>query len=604
MRVNRGGSAAAPALPRARPREAYWPAMSDPRPAPAPRSGLRAELVVFGLCALAVRLPFALAGPGAQLSWLPDDASYYLEAARRALEGRAWPSLDGLHATNGFQPLYMLGLIGLQALVGTDPARLLPWIVTLHLAANALAAAMLLAARPARAGASGSLAVAGALGLTAGWWGHGLAGLENAIVAPLLLALLARWHARASSDAPASARALVIDGALAALAVLARTDALAFLAVLPPAVAWRRARRIGRGPAARELAVAGLVGLAVAAPWFAACAWKFGSLSQDSARGLIARGALWFGPPLSRGWCVERALLAGFWLHRLGSFWGPMPIAAFLVASALPGPRPGAADARARAWALAGTLALAALAAFLPGHTLWTLGPARVALAAFALATPAGIAGWWTARPGRDPLGGAVMLWALLLAGVYVVVLGHFQVWYSTAPALVAVGWIALPLLRECLDRRRALAVALVAVVAAHAGVTTLRYFRSGTAEGMNAHALETGARWRTVLEARGRAEPGTRVGSFDCGELSWLAHPVPIVDLDGVMNHDAARALEARDLGALVRREHVTVVLSPPAQIARFAALGAPAVRPDPALSRALGMDACRVVEPPASLR
>ena len=67
MRVNRGGSAAAPALPRARPREAYWPAMSDPRLAPAPRSGLRAELVVFGLCALAVRLPFALAGPGAQL---------------------------------------------------------------------------------------------------------------------------------------------------------------------------------------------------------------------------------------------------------------------------------------------------------------------------------------------------------------------------------------------------------------------------------------------------------------------------------------------------------------------------------------------------------
>ncbi|HEY6867645.1 MAG TPA: hypothetical protein VI792_10320, partial [Candidatus Eisenbacteria bacterium] len=88
--------------------------MSDrPPTAPALPPWAAGALVVAALAA--VRLPFTLQRPDVQCSLLSDDAFYSLEAARRAVEAGQGPSMDGHHPTNGFHPLYMLLLVGLQA---------------------------------------------------------------------------------------------------------------------------------------------------------------------------------------------------------------------------------------------------------------------------------------------------------------------------------------------------------------------------------------------------------------------------------------------------------------------------------------------------------
>ena len=49
-----------------------------------------------------------------------EDMFYYLTSARNVAAGRG-PSLDGIHPTNGFHPLWMLMLAGIDVVTGSRP---------------------------------------------------------------------------------------------------------------------------------------------------------------------------------------------------------------------------------------------------------------------------------------------------------------------------------------------------------------------------------------------------------------------------------------------------------------------------------------------------
>lgn len=75
--------------------------------APAKRGHEHATSRILWLLLLAAlltvpRLAIQLAGLDVHLSLMVDDSSCYLEASRRAVERRGWPTMDGRNATNGF----------------------------------------------------------------------------------------------------------------------------------------------------------------------------------------------------------------------------------------------------------------------------------------------------------------------------------------------------------------------------------------------------------------------------------------------------------------------------------------------------------------------
>jgi hypothetical protein len=176
--------------------------------------------------------PLAL-GPEAFGATFLDDAFYYFGVARHLAAGEG-STFDGLHATNGYQPLWLGVLVLLfRAVPGDFAPVLIAALVESFLLVLAVALAFdLLAARIGTAGAAASslglLALPGATTALRG-------GMESALV---LLVVVAAWRAfrRVEASPEDSVRPWAAVGAWAALAYLARFEALA---LVPAAVLVR-----------------------------------------------------------------------------------------------------------------------------------------------------------------------------------------------------------------------------------------------------------------------------------------------------------------------------------------------------------------------------
>ena len=80
----------------------------------------RISILVFPIL-VAYLFLYILTGDIAKLlSYLPDDAAYFLKIAENAAAGHGL-SFDGLHATNGYQPLWQFVLVPFFAVVKTTP---------------------------------------------------------------------------------------------------------------------------------------------------------------------------------------------------------------------------------------------------------------------------------------------------------------------------------------------------------------------------------------------------------------------------------------------------------------------------------------------------
>jgi hypothetical protein len=205
-------------------------------------SGASNQTVTVALAALALAWgAFIFAWEPAVLTLTVDDSFYYLATARNFARGLGF-TFDGIHATNGFQPLWMWLLVPIARAFGDDLDTLARVVLVGQVALVLAATGALL-----RLGSAPTSTRSGLAALTpfGGFYFMKVFanGMESAVHYALLVALLwllAVTDARETS-APRRARALFALAAVGAALTLARLTSVVFAV---PALAWA-ARRWG-----------------------------------------------------------------------------------------------------------------------------------------------------------------------------------------------------------------------------------------------------------------------------------------------------------------------------------------------------------------------
>lgn len=299
------------------------------RPLRLPARALRV-LGVDGALALAAGALLALALLAAPerivLALASDDAFYYFKIARSIVAG-AGSTFDGIAATNGYHPLWMVVAVIAQVLGGGHPllgAAALVWL------AGALGLATLVGVRRL---VDGALAPGfGAVALAVLLLPHGVAAMLNGMETSLALftTTCVLWFVerrRALDPAGSWADAAGL-GALLAVAFLARLDSI-FLAFAAGGLTLLAAA-LGTTSWSRALARSAVMGgafLALTAPYLALNLWSFGALMPISGtvkssipeirHALVLEGDSGFGLALlAASWLALIPVIAGEWRER------------------------------------------------------------------------------------------------------------------------------------------------------------------------------------------------------------------------------------------------------------------------------------------------
>ncbi len=205
------------------------------------------------------------------VQFIPDDAFYYFQIARNIAAGQG-STLDGIHPTNGYHPLWMFLLVPFAALAH-DPDTLVRCALAVAVLFN-VAAALLLYALLRRLTANRVLALIG-MGfyfLNSQAVLSSLDGLETALSSLLFVLALYLVLNREDEDRWST----LLLGLVLGLLFLARTDNLFFIGAFLIVYLLKSPERLWRG-----LPLV-LVILAVAAPWLAWNWVYFGSPIQQS----------------------------------------------------------------------------------------------------------------------------------------------------------------------------------------------------------------------------------------------------------------------------------------------------------------------------------
>jgi hypothetical protein len=431
--------------------------------------------------------------------FIPDDTYYTLTIARSIAYGHG-PTVDGRTLTSGFQPLLGFVMVpvfwfthnpdialrvdlALLVLVDTATIVVLSW-VAYRLAGRvaAMVAAGLWAVSPvaismALGGLETSLAILGEVGLVAAWI----------------------W----AGDRPSRGR-WAVTGVVAGLAILARVDAVALVALLCGVQLWRGTRR--------SLVPFGAAAVAVIMPWWIWCMTMFGTplpTSGSAAHALstalpFAReslggvtGAIAGGP--FEQWRGLRQYLLDVGGVAIVAFW--VVVAALLFCALL--------------WARSDRRAFNA-AASLPAFAAALL----VFYAWFGL-------NWYFTRY----LAPVACVSALLIA-IFVGRVSQLER-SRRVPALAALLLLAV--------------VPLGAAVRADA--------RDITADERHDLAFDATTGYRSPAKVlAGVVPPGSVVGAWQSGAYGFYADRATVVNLDGVVNPDAAAAAKSNRLPFYIR--------------------------------------------------
>lgn len=464
-------------------------------------------------------------GPEERIAFLLyDDAYYYLGVARHLAAGDG-STFDGLHATNGYHPLWCAVLVPLVALA-KDPGH----------AVRAAGAVWFLLAAAVPWGVWWALrrrfgdpiaAVAAVIVTLQPWIGLALArpnGLETPLYALAILAVVGVADRVLGTPSPPSPARIAGLGALVGACVLARLDGGCLAAALALVMLAVGGRSWGLSAALKRVAILTLAATAVAGPSLAWNQARFGSPLPVSGR-VVALEA-------SR----ERASLGGAAsganvLRRARYAVADIP-ASLVRRAALGVPGEGLVSACGPWAGFAATAAIALL-----GWLAWrrrcacvpSPGDPAVVLAAFATLHYAAYALWlWT--PGEDVYRAYYFLPEILLLAV-----------------LLAWG----------LTRLRPVWVAVVVVVLAlHLVVESERYLALLDARpGRVADRFVYG--W-----IRGNLADDVVIGARDAGKLGWFSGR-RVVGLDGLINDDTFfAALRDGSEGAYVCDSPIRYVL------------------------------------------
>jgi hypothetical protein len=358
---------------------------------------VRVKLIVW-LCgtaavSIAFLLPLVFGPPERVVRFLSDDAYYYLSVAKHVSEGRG-PTFDAITRTTGFHPLWMF-LLALRPSVswalGLGTFLFLATTIPLGLAARAL-----WGEDAGRIAAALWLANPHAVLLVA-------TGMEGSLYAALL-ASLAWALTRVARERSWSS--VLFAGAVAGLAVVARTDGLLVVPLAALWIAW-----IAEGGATRRAAQSIAFGAVALVPFALWLAWAYGWTGRW-IQGSADTKTLWReGMNAEQGALAVTLSLLGAWgvkaFVKVPAFkWG-IPFFSAAVSTSLRGGR-GLAHGL---W-LVPVLAGAAYALLLPKLWGWYFAPALVGLTLLAAAA----LGTWFDRRGRR-VGGLFAL-AILLIGL------------------------------------------------------------------------------------------------------------------------------------------------------------------------------------------
>lgn len=462
---------------------------------------LLVSLIALPLALWAVRI--LQAGHAWLSERLPDDAYYYLEIGRRlARDGTS--SVDGIHSTNGYHPLWQLLVAALARLFSGDSlvkAVLLLGLATVGAGAVALVRLLspALGRRPALAGVAIALH-AGALPLL-------INGMETPAVflAACLVGLAVRAVVRSGDR-----RDVRRLGAACALLVLARLDFLLVIPVVPLVLGlWRERKQL-----LTWLQPFALLGLLLIYSWlhFGLPLTVSGTLKLDASSSLAARSGGWLSPGYARVVLTAITSYAQVAMQALGGV-------------GIAGGSPSLSQ---------------------------RMGAAVVA------AGLAGLAMRWRRR-GVEVGGLAVVLLVLgAKAAVDLLVLTSWSVGWYAGPFIViggatlvaAAGGAWLEAVSARIRTRLALPVVVLLAIPTQVPNTRLAQVDATTWQG----GIDVVA--KHLLRA---PVPG-RLGAYDSGLLAYELDPVPVVNLDGLVN-DAAQAraiMRGATADELVRRNGI----------------------------------------------
>lgn len=431
-----------------------------------------------------------------------DDAYYFFTVARNVVAGHG-ATIDGVHWTSGFQPLWLI-VDCLAFLAPSDRiAFFMVYLVSLVLW---LAGALLFLAFVRRASGRPVDGLAAALVVTlflcdAQLGQHYVTGMETGLYCSTTLVMLLAFQRYLRLPAPSAfdLRRAIGLGVLAGLFMLVRNDAvfLCGFLILAALTGPQGARRL------REMVVAVFVASSLVMPWLAYCQWVAGVPLPQS--GLATSSAL---RAISDPALTVRSLVESL-----------VPLL-FVKMDTLIGRHVAIAAV------LAGTAAACVIAVTLRPRSPLLDRESRLVLLALAAS-------------------------AMALLGYYVAFSAAIQFYarYFVQLKLLMLTLIALLLVRgldRCAIRPavRAGAVGLAALAVASNIFWTVHWFGLPYKGYAGREAYE--------LARSPYAKGATRIGMMESGRLGFML-PRRIVNLDGKMNVDALRALRADRLGQYV---------------------------------------------------
>ena len=556
--------------------------------------------------AVVLLLLVVLAGSAVQEFWISrdrdalatqtvfEDGFYYLQTARNIAQGRGSVS-SGDVPHNGYHPLWMLVSAAMFRLTDGGLAAIRA-VLVLGVLFTALATFALYGVLR-RLGCGAPAACAAALFYFLNPWTQRLAtsGLEaplNALTIILLTGHLLRFEERCARR---SYYALL--GLLYALVYLTRTDnifllAAGFLYLLVRARKVERGKREIPAPAnlRARLVIAGCLALLLVLPWHVWNYARFGAFMQTSASALpVVRKIAFFAQhpgATERDLLLHRVFLLGEWFQSclvytsLGSLWFLMLGAALGTLRRVSGGRAVAAVA---------ALAALGLAAYFRAHpawrALWLLAAAFLCARACLDARPEDARRLGGALARLVPLLVAVvclgfihkfarlasrewyyvtpdvflaLVWGLLSEHVLRAIPGGLCAAPSSPPALRPIpGWALRPIPSWVLQA--GVWAALFALPLAMLGEKSRQAWRERLTS-PRSYPLE-------VVEAFDRFPLATRderFGATDSGTIGFFcAHPV--VNLDGVVNPEAARAIARGKLDSYIQSQGIRYLLITP---------------------------------------
>ncbi len=496
-------------------------------------------LFVVLAAAAAVHLAVALQDFAtlARNGFLYDDSFYAFQIARNIAHG-VGATFDGIHATNGFQPLYVAALVPLYWIAGQDAT--LPVHLALVLSALLTVATAFLLHRivARRASETAALIVAGAWSFSPIVIRQAANGLETALALFCFAFSLDYYLARVRPIANPSRRAFAALGVLLGIAMLARVD-LGFLALamcLDYLVVARARMRAGESVRWRgNVAAAAAACVMVCAPWALYGVVSVGSPVPESGRA-TRHLAIAYAPffDLATSAELQNGPDAAFMARHLDRSLRSLKVT--------PAVHP----------VFRGTRKLADRVGVGEGTTN-ALGV--IVLAAF-------LVWWWQRRRGSRAAKefDFLLLFSLMMIAAYsTYVFGVFFFLRYYYP-LYFVGMIFAALAIDDLAawvRVRPIALRRAALVASGVYAAALLYM--GYTSGFRTdrvYGFYDAARW-----VQTHTDPSETIGVFQGGAIGYLSER-RVVNLDGKVNGDAYQALRAHRLDQYVREANIDLVL------------------------------------------